>query len=379
MLTVDDPRRLDAAVDELLNQAPSMFDGIDPFSFSDLINGLLGERVGRYESFEERGEWLADYLTYTSHNEFMMKELAALSNTTLPAAERYARETFVRARSHVAMVEPDGSEMAARLEVASSHELDLAPWRAPVDAAEARRPVPFPAKSVRKAPGELLLENGLRVLMAPDPGSAQVDVRLVIPHGSLADPPDRRGLAEAAAHLLEVDVERGYRLGDQLLIAEGSSVGTQLSISVGDTSTVFTTRGLAHRAEWHVWSLYWLIDQCIYTSDTVNDFRDDVRRAHGRDADPAAEHSLRLLFGEGHPLARPEPAAGEWDWLSPEALERYRETHYLPRGATLIITGGFNVEPMRQLVQALFGPWEDLPGPLRWRSPRLGRPRVPAG
>ena len=71
---------------------------------------------------------------------------------------------------------------------------------------------------------------------------------------------------------------------------------------------------------------------------------------------------MRLLFGEGHPLARPEPAASEWRWLSPEALERYRATHFLPRGATLIITGGFDVEHMRQHVRALFGPWEDRPG-----------------
>jgi zinc protease len=363
LLTVDEPKRLDDAVEEVLKRAPSMFEDIDPFRYSDLLNELQAERVERYESFAERAAWLADYLNYTRHNAFMVEDLTALNKVALPDVTRYAKETFVRSRSHVAMVEPNGQELAGRLEVASGRELDLAPWRAPADASEARRPVPLPTASVRKPPQEILLLNGLRVLMTPDPGSAQVDARLVLPHGSLDDPPDRRGLATAAAHLLEANGDLRMSLGQHLLFAEGASVGTQLSTAVDDTSTVFTARGLAHRAEWHVWRLYWLVEQCIYTNDSVNTLRDDFVRDDGRDADPAAELSRRLLFGEGHPLARPRPTAGEWRWLSPEALEGFREAHYLPGGATLIITGGFDVERMTQHVRSLFAPWEDKPGP----------------
>jgi zinc protease len=360
-LSVDDPERLDDAVDELFSRAPSMFEDLGPYQVASLLGRLHTGYVTSYESFLARGAWLADYLTYTQHNGFMVHELEALSNTTLTEANLYAQVRFSRTRSHVALVKPSGKPAAAtRTAVASDQEPDLAPWRAPVDPLEATRPLPAPTRRVRGKVEELTLENGLRVLLAPDPTSALVDVRLVFPHGSASDPFNRRGQATAAATLLEYDPARRYRVSEWLLLKWGLSVGTQLDLDVYETSTVFKAWGSANRAEWHVWRMLWQIDQCIYPDEDVEKFRDDAVRDSADEAEPAEVLARERLFGTGHPYAT--PLAGDaWSWLTADELERYRLAYYVPRGATLIIAGGFEAEAMRKHVQTLFAPWSDAP------------------
>ncbi|WP_158502175.1 pitrilysin family protein [Vitiosangium sp. GDMCC 1.1324] len=360
MISVDDPERLDAAVDELFTRAPSMFTDIGPYQSSNMIDRLQTGYVASYESFETRGAWLADYLTYTRHDGFMIPELQALANTSMADADRYARARFVREKSHVALVEPSGNPATAtQTEVASGRELDLAPWRAPVDPLEAQRPLPAPNTRVSDTIDEMTLENGLRVVLAPDPTSALVDVRLVFPHGSASDSSERLGRATAAGKLLEPIPDRRYRASDVFLIGWGLSIGTQFDVDVYETSTVFKARGSSNRADWHVWRLYWLIEQCGYLDDSVKTFRDDIIRASADDVDPAETRVRELLFGARHPYSAPLPTGNDWSWLTPAELEDYRERYYVPRGATLIVTGGFEVEAMRQHVRELFEPWRD--------------------
>jgi zinc protease len=361
VVSVDDPKRLDAAVDEVFSRASSMFDEVSPYAAASLLGRLQTDYVTSYESFATRGPWLLDFLTYTRHEDFMMPELGALANATLADAASYARARFVRERSHVALVEPSGKPAtAARAEAASDRSPDLAPWRVPVDVTEAQRPLPVPARRDRDTLEELTLDNGLRVLLAPEPTSALVDARLVFPHGAASDPTERRGRATAAATLLEPHPDRMYSPGDVYLLGWGMSVGTQLDQRIHETSTVFSARGASNLADWHVWRLMWLIDQCGYMSGSVKTFRDVVVRASASDVDPAEVLTRQRLFGAGHPYATPPPAGEAWSWLTSDELERYRRTYYVPRGATLIITGGFDVEKMRQHVRDLFSPWPDV-------------------
>ncbi len=359
---VDDPRRLDDAVDEVFERAPAMFDEVSPYAAASLLGQLQTGYVASYESFSARGTWLGDYLTYTRHENFMMPELETVARTSMVDAASYARARFVQTKSHVALVKPSGKPATTSREaVASGREPDLAPWRAPVDVMEAQRPLPAPPARARDTVEELKLENGLRVLLAPDSTSALVDVRLVFPYGAASDPPEFRGRATAAAGLLEPDPNRRYPASDVLLLGWGMSIGTQLDIDVSETSTVFWARGASNLADWHVWRLSWLIDQCGYQGEAVSTFRANAMGASAKDVDPAEALSRELLFGDGHPYATPPPTGEAWSWLTRDELERYRLTHYVPRGATLIVTGGFDVEAMRKHVRALFAYWSDDP------------------
>ncbi|WP_224366379.1 M16 family metallopeptidase [Hyalangium versicolor] len=361
-ISVDDPKRLDAAVDELFARAPKMFSDMNPYSTVRLITQLQNNYLESYESFETRSSWFADYLTYTRHYELMEAELESLEHVTMADADRYVRARFVRNQSHVALVDPSGKPAtASTTTVASGQEPDLAPWRAPVDPQEAQHPLPVPASRISDTIDEMALKNGLRVLLVPDPSSSLVDVRLVLPHGSASDPHDRQGLAVAAAALLEDNPRRRYRARDAFLLTWGLSVGTQLDEEVHETSTVFTARGAANRADWHVWRLLWLVEQCGYLDESVTAFRDMIIHASAKEeGDPVKARMHQLLFGKAHPYAAPLPTGNAWSWLTTDELERYHEKYYAPRGATLIVTGDFELEAMRKHVRSLFGPWSDV-------------------
>ncbi len=358
MLTVDESRRLEAAVDEVFARAPSMFADVGPYQASNLLGRMQTGYVASFESFATRGDWLTDYLTYTQHTGFMLPALETLERTTMVDADRYAQARFVREASHVALVKPSGRPATVTpAPVASGREPDLPLWHVPVDPSEAERPLPPPTLRTSVPIDELTLDNGLRVLLAPDPSSALVDARLVFPHGSSSDPLERRGRAQAAASLLEPDPNRRYQASDVLLLGWGRSVGTQHGVEVHETSTVFTARGTSNLADWHVWRLWWLIDQCGYQGSSVDTFRDELIRANTTEEDPARALTLQLLFGAGHPYATPRPTGDAWRWLNASELERHRAAYYVARGATLIITGGFEVEAMRAHVRELFAPW----------------------
>ena len=359
-VSVDSSEHLEDAVNEVFTRASTMFVDVHPYLTANLLGRLQTAYMTSYESFLTRGAWLADYLTYTRHEGFMVPQLQALGETSLADADVYVRVTFQRARSHIAFVNPQSQTVASvQTPPAAGREFDLAPWRTPVDPQDAHRALPAPTPRSASSLEEWTLDNGLRVLLAPDPTSQLVDARLVLPQGWASDPLDRRGRAEAASLLLEPNPARLYGKQEQFLLGWGLSLGTQLDENVYETSTVFTARGVASAADWHVWRLLWRVEQCGYLPDSVRLFRDGLRHTSAsRDAQPAQDRVRQLLFGAHHPYAAPT-TADDLNWLSAAELERYHQAHYVPRGATLIVTGGFDPEAMRRHVRALFTRWAD--------------------
>jgi zinc protease len=58
----------------------------------------------------------------------------------------------------------------------------------------------------------------------------------------------------------------------------------------------------------------------------------------------------RRLHGQGD-----DPA--KWTWFSTEQLKSYRQSTYRPEQATLIVSGKFDVHPMRKEIESLYGSW----------------------
>jgi zinc protease len=138
-------------------------------------------------------------------------------------------------------------------------------------------------------------------------------------------------------------------------------LGTQLDTSVGERATVFTARGTATFADWHLWRLFWLLDAGIFPDDDVDEVRRRARAAQDDDddADARGVQALRVrLFGAGHPYAQPRPGPADILKISVEELEAFRESHYRANGATLIISGGFDVAVMRRTIEELFARWD---------------------
>jgi zinc protease len=357
---VDDEERLEDAASEVFRQGGELLKGVGPTGLSSVIGTMATSYVESWDDLPNRGEWIADFMQYTDHHSFMLKDMHAIFDTNWPIAIQQLRGTMSADRSHVVLLTPGGTGARAKATALPSGSHNLTPWRAPVDPAEADRPVEIEGSLARANIEEYTLANGLIVQLAPDPDSPMIDARLVFPVGRAHEPIDRPYLATAAAKLLRRDYEGYYNAHTYEKLEWSLSHDTEYWSDVDETATTFAVRGLSQWGDWHVWALSWMLDQGRYNAESIQALH-DAARARGtddEDIDPALKVFLARLFGAGHPYATPPPDRSD-AFLRIDAadLERWRHDHFRARGATLVISGAFDVTAMKREVDELFGPW----------------------
>ena len=361
--------RLQEAAAEVFLRAAQLLEGTTPRELSPVLGELTMAYVQSWDHLPGRGGWIAQFMQYTDHNWFMLKEMRQITDTDWRNAIRELRAAMRADLAHVVLLTPGDAKVRATPTAVPSGSHDLRPWRAPVDPAEADRPIEIAGAPSRARVDEYTLANGLTVQLAPDPDSPVIDARLVFPVGSAHEPRDRPHLATAAAKLLHYDLEGFHERRTLYKLDWALSRGTEYTASVSETATVFSVRGMAHWADWHVWMLSWLLDQGRYNAEVIEAVH-DAARARGDDADemdPVARMFLSRLFGSGHPYAVPAPKRGAaYLRIDADDLERWRERYFRARGATLVVSGAFDVAAMKREIDELFGPWSgaapaDLP------------------
>src|SRR6185312_7558025 len=157
-----------------------------------------------------------------------------------------------------------------------------------------------------------------RVVLARDPEATTIDVRLMFPVGSNQDPAP--GIAQrAAADLLVSDDVGADSDARSRIVWYGDKAIAHSDVDVTTTTTHFRAFGFANLADWHVFSIAWHV------------------------------------------------IAGKYELAPLEPFKR----HYAPKGATLIVVGGFDAAALKPVIERWFGPW---------RAPSQPPPKaVPAG
>ncbi len=391
---VDDADRLDAAVKEVFTRGRALFedddrdgragdrDDSDDLEVLRLVDAWRGqlktETVMRFDAVAGRGDWLADYLTYTSHNGFAFARLQRLDELKAEALVEHVTGTFNPKVSHVARILPTGDvgKAAAELTTVGGRTYDLVPWRFPIDPAEAQRPLSLPAGQTAPKIEDYQFKNGLRVLLYLDPSSPVIEARMVYPAGTIDDDPAAPGVARLATRLLANDfgVDFDEPTIDRLNWSWG--IGTQAWGTIDERAAVFTSRGLAVFGDWHVWRLSWLLDQGTYSAKALANIRQDLREVGDDEVSPSGLAFQQRLFGAGHPYARPGPTVAQLGSISRGQLARWRASYLVPTGATLIVAGGFDSAAMHKVIAELFGPWARRAAPTR---PPIPEPRPAAG
>lgn len=366
-LEVTEAAHLDEASALVFARSATLFDDVT-------ADGLM--RSGRRQQLDDargwddlldRGAWVADFLHYTDDHWFMLKEMRIAGNLNVAAVKQEFATTWTRAHSHIAMVTPSGKDDDGRVAHAvptGTHA--TTPFRWPVDAAEADQPLAVTAPTLADRVTRYDLPNGLTVELAPDARSPIVEARMVYPVGRAHEPHDRPGLATAAAVLLSTDRDGFYERSIADRLNRAIARGTDTDWDVDETSTTFTVSGLAYQGDWHVWRLSWWLDLGWYNQDDLDRLhriaKVNLRTAADDEVDHDAEVFLARLFGADHPYAVPAPDTNRgFLKLSAGDLRAWRAAHYRPEGATLIITGGFELEAMRKEVDELFGAWSGPP------------------
>ncbi len=377
IITARDAGALRDAVDAAFGARTRLLDGEFALDRRDLRAMRLNAGLAALDRFEGLGARVADAIQHGGRADALLGQVRELEALWPDRLEREVHrvgmvtlERFVdpsagsralvraieslpaRGGAHVAYLVP-GAAVAGEAPPDGGHRIDVAERRAPLDLTEAQRPLVVAAG--RRAPRlrEVMLASGLRVVLAPLPGSAVVDARLMFPAGLAQEPREAPGVAALAALLIEHDMARDYSESDRLRATWALGLGGKLTFEVGATSTVFRLSGAARYADWHVWRLLWLVERGIYTDRSLARARDAVVAPDDRERRLRRALAGALLGG----VTIRERDTGARDRVDRGALEDYRRRSYVPGGATLMVVGGFDADRMLAEIRQLTATW----------------------
>ncbi len=200
------------------------------------------------------------------------------------------------------------------------------------------------------------LKNGLEVFLVEFHDLPLVDLNLMIKTGGAANPPDRAGLADMTAHMLD----EGTKSRSALAIADQvAALGATLSTgSTWDASNVsLSTLSRNLDAALAVFS-----DVIINPAFDAKEFarvRDNLLTAITRrkDSPPTVANlaMTRLLYGQKHPYGWPMTGAeASIKKITPEDLRGFYDKYYRPNNAALLVAGDTTVAALKGKLEEAF-------------------------
>ena len=186
---------------------------------------------------------------------------------------------------------------------------------------------------------ELRLDNGLRVVMVPDPHSADVSVTMFYGVGGVDDPPGLDGIAHLVEHVMFEPVRDGETLFDHL-----TATALQFDGRTTGDATIYTERGRPdQRDDLLAVEALRLASRCTTVSDVAfarqrEIIRNELRERAATDRVHAAIDGA--VFAPDQPYHRPLGGTA----ASVEAITRdqacaFADAHYGPANAVLVIGG----------------------------------------
>ncbi|HEX4422315.1 MAG TPA: insulinase family protein [Kofleriaceae bacterium] len=365
-LELSDAKHADDAVAKIYQAMQDLPGRSDDDLVITLASELQSQLLDSFESIAARGSSCADFLQFTTHGQFQLRELTELQHLDLAQMRKLAWKMVPEVSRVIRLVPDRDHARRTPLDVIGA-PVDRPVWHATVDVSEANRPLALPADPRPSKLVERRLANGLRVVMLADFRQPVFEARMVFPVGEASIAADQRGVATAAAAVLSHDFAHPLAPNEKQTVNWVLRIGAPVSWWIGEHTT-FRVHGFSLFADCHLWRLYWLLTNGIYERQTVRRLREVVAHdARHHERHRAGEQALReALFGHDHPYARDTSVtaaingAGE---LDKSDLEQFRDAYYRASGATLILVGNFDLEAMAKNVTELFGAWSAEPAP----------------
>lgn len=224
------------------------------------------------------------------------------------------------------------------------------------------------------------LSNGIRVLIAERRDLPLVDVRLLFPRGATSEPRDRLGVAQLTAGLM------GSGAGERDAVALRDTTdrnAIMLGAGIGIDASSATMSALRSRLELGLDLLADLVRRpCFDAAEVERAIRLRLASLPAGHAAPGAAVARLLpglLFGTGHPYAR--PGEGLPDTIAAITRDDIVAMHrriFDPANATVVVTGDVTLAEIVPLLERRFGNWASTIPPMRPSYPpaRTGAPGV---
>jgi zinc protease len=221
------------------------------------------------------------------------------------------------------------------------------------------------------------LSNGLKLVVAERHTAPVVNFTLLVNSGYSSDPADAPGTASLALRMLEegTPTRDSLKIGEELesLSANFNASGNQDWSLVGlNTLKVSMDKALGIYGD--------LILHPAYPDKEFKRLKQDRLAAIQREKTQPQTMGLRvvpaLLYGKGHPYARPFNGTGTEagvNKMTRDDLAKFHDTWFKPNNATILVVGDTTLAEIKPKLEALFASWK--PGDVPKKSvPQVAQP-----
>ncbi len=209
-----------------------------------------------------------------------------------------------------------------------------------------------PASGAGLEATRVTLPNGLRVVLAPDPGALTVDAALWLPAGRRHERSAQSGLAVVAARVT-------FRNGEAEPLAPLTAVGGSGSLVVTPDYTALSATVPAGSLDDALAFLASRLPGRPVTGAALASERAALRAEAARGERAPVAHGLASLWAAawpGHPYeATGAPPGPGPETLRPADVEAWRRARFAPAGAVLTLAGAFEPEAALAAVRERFG------------------------
>lgn len=220
------------------------------------------------------------------------------------------------------------------------------------------------------APREIVLPNGLTVVIVEDNRLPLVSYRLAFRVGSAFDPPGLAGLIDLLTGLLPEGTESKT---SRQIAEEVARMGASLSAGANSDYTVVAASALS---QFNDRILELMADVVLHPSFPENEVqlarqntKESLRQQRAQPSFLASEMVSRIMFGE-HPYAIVAPTPESIDRSTRDEFVKFHRSKFGPNGSVMIIVGDVRYDDVLRRVESLFSTWEqreelvtDFPAP----------------
>jgi len=223
---------------------------------------------------------------------------------------------------------------------------------------------PLPAAEI--TPTRFIAPNGMTVVVLEQHFLPIVEIHSLIKTGSAQDPPEKAGLANLTASLLD----EGTTTRTSKQIAEQIDfVGGSLEVKASEDFTTASMRVLKKDAELGFTLLADMLQHPAFNKQEFERIRTQILGEMASDNDDPGHVAMKAfnqLVFHGHPYRWPlngtEETLGK---IAVTDITAFYAKEYVPGQVILTIVGDVTLDQVTALVQTHFGAWKKAPIPLR--------------
>ncbi|MDW7649566.1 MAG: pitrilysin family protein [Nitrospiraceae bacterium] len=223
-----------------------------------------------------------------------------------------------------------------------------------------------PSLAAEIAPTKFTTANGITVLVLEQHVLPIVEVHALIKAGSAQDPPEKAGLANLVASLLDegTTTRTSKQLAEQI-----DFIGGTLEAKASEDFTTASIRTLKKDADLGFTLLADMLRRPAFHKQEFNRIRTQLlgeMASNNDDPGHIAMKAFNQLVFHGHPYRW--PVNGTEETLSKISLadvQSFYGREYSPSRVILIIVGDVTLHQAAALVQAHFGTWKKISAPAR--------------